>query len=57
MSYHLATKTERLVYGGVTEEPTVSYDGRYVAFSTAAGVLTGDTNGVSDVYRWAPLCR
>ena len=35
--------------------PSISADGRYVAFETAASNLLGvgnDTNGVSDIFRW-----
>ncbi|MHB0915236.1 MAG: TolB family protein [Thermoleophilia bacterium] len=36
---------------GVSDLPTVSADGRYVAFrSTATNLVTGDTNGVADVF-------
>ncbi|HEY5197636.1 MAG TPA: hypothetical protein VIJ51_11495 [Solirubrobacteraceae bacterium] len=36
---------------GVSSEPAISADGRYVAFaSTAANLVAGDTNGVSDVF-------
>src|SRR5215217_3773620 len=36
---------------GVSREPSVSSDGRYVAFSsTAANLVTGDANNFSDVF-------
>lgn len=36
---------------GNSREPTISADGRYVAFQSSAGALTpGDTNGVIDSY-------
>ncbi len=37
---------------GASKEPSISADGRYVAFtSDAANLVVGDTNGVSDVFR------
>jgi len=37
---------------GATTAPTVSYSGQYVAFvSAATNIVTGDTNGVIDVFR------
>jgi hypothetical protein len=55
---HLPTEITRLVsadnadnpvrtFGG---EPSVSYDGRFVTFTTAEPIVPGDTNGVNDVY-------
>src|SRR5688500_18381267 len=36
---------------GISLEPSVSADGRYVAFSsTASNLVSGDTNNVSDVF-------
>jgi Tol biopolymer transport system component len=36
---------------GLSSEPVISADGRYVAFtSSAANLVAGDTNGVSDVF-------
>jgi hypothetical protein len=44
---------------GMTSSPTyasarraVSEDGRVVAFTSARPMVAGDTNGISDVYRW-----
>ncbi|MBK8178749.1 MAG: PD40 domain-containing protein [Planctomycetes bacterium] len=37
---------------GLSDEASISADGRFVAFaSLAAGLVPGDTNGVSDVFR------
>jgi len=55
---HLPTEITRLVsadnndnpvrtFGG---EPSISYDGRYVTFTTAEPIAPGDTNGINDVY-------
>src|SRR5262245_8151452 len=36
---------------GISYQPSISADGRYVAFvSDAAGLVTGDTNGTWDVF-------
>lgn len=36
---------------GISDEPTISHDGRYVVFESAStNLVTGDTNGVSDVF-------
>lgn len=38
--------------GGVSDEPAISDDGRYVAFqSDATNLVTGDTNAKTDVFR------
>jgi hypothetical protein len=34
--------------GGIA--PSISYEGRRVAFASASGLVSGDTNGVSDVF-------
>ncbi len=40
------------VTGGVSDEPAISDDGRYVAFqSDAANVVAGDTNATTDIFR------
>lgn len=36
-------------------DPSISRDGRYVTFSSAARLVADDTNGVSDVYLRGPL--
>lgn len=37
--------------GGASHTPSISYDGRYVAFTSAAtDLVAGDTNAVSDVF-------
>lgn len=45
---------------GESQLPSISADGRYVAFaSEASNLVPGDTNGWSDVFvhdRWAPTC-
>ena len=41
--------------GGATctsTEPDISADGRFVVFTTCAGLTTGDTNRADDVYLW-----
>lgn len=36
---------------GISQQPTLSADGRYVAFlSTSSNLVTGDSNGVSDIF-------
>jgi Tol biopolymer transport system component len=35
---------------GHSEAPSVSADGRFVAFSSVAGLVPGDTNGISDIF-------
>ncbi|MEH1124038.1 TolB family protein [Micromonospora sp. CPCC 206061] len=35
----------------LTVSPTMSADGRYVAFTSEAALVPGDTNGVNDVFR------
>lgn len=35
---------------GVSNNPSISHDGRYVAFSSTAALVPEDTNGVSDIY-------
>lgn len=38
--------------GGVSDEPAISDDGRYVAFQSAAtNLVTGDTNALTDIFR------
>lgn len=55
---HMPTQTTQLVsadnngnpvrtFGG---EPSATYDGRYITFTTAEPISAGDTNGVNDVY-------
>jgi Tol biopolymer transport system component len=46
--------TTRITDGdGDSRYPTVSADGRYIAFySSASDLVPGDTNGVPDVFRW-----
>lgn len=39
--------------GGISEQPVISPDGRYVAFvSAASNLAVGDTNGLRDVFVW-----
>src|SRR5690349_12910704 len=38
------------VRGYASKEPSISADGRFVAFSTGARLLHADTNGLNDVY-------
>ncbi len=53
-------KTERISFGehvaeanGPSSEPSVSRDGRYVAFSSSAtNIANNDTNGLQDVFRY-----
>jgi len=45
-----ADKTVLVSAGGGPEQPSISADGRYVAFSTFRALVPGDTNGVGDVY-------
>jgi hypothetical protein len=41
------------VSDGVSEQPVISSDGRYVAFvSAATNLVSGDTNGKKDVFVW-----
>jgi Tol biopolymer transport system component len=35
---------------GTSMSPSISADGRYVAFTSASALVTGDTNGKNDVY-------
>src|SRR6478736_4210329 len=36
---------------GVSDQPSISYDGRWVAFrSTATNLVTGDVNGKADIF-------
>jgi Tol biopolymer transport system component len=35
---------------GLTVSPTMSADGRYVAFTSDAALVSGDTNGVADIF-------
>jgi len=44
-------KTERVSVDSNSEYPTISADGRYVAFqSSATNLVAGDTNGISDIF-------
>jgi len=56
--YVYDTKADKTVLVAVTsagapadgEQPSISADGRYVAFSAVRALVPGDTNGVGDVY-------
>jgi len=56
--YVYDTKADKTVLVSVTsagdpsigEQPSISADGRYVAFSSVRALVPGDTNGVGDVY-------
>ncbi len=44
--------------GGVSIVPSISADGRYVVFqSSATNLVTGDTNGVADIFSQRHGCR
>ncbi len=55
---NLTGETRRVVTGAVqpngdSRDPQITPDGRFVVFqSDASNLVTGDTNGVSDVFRW-----
>jgi Tol biopolymer transport system component len=55
---NLATNTTQLVAGGVASSqwPVISGDGTHVAFITASGLVSGDTDGELDIYlhRYVP---
>ncbi|HEY2868776.1 MAG TPA: hypothetical protein VGJ11_04670 [Gaiellales bacterium] len=47
----MSISTDGVQANGRSEEPTISADGRYVAFSsTATNLVHGDTNGASDIF-------
>jgi hypothetical protein len=46
----IATNTNQLIADG--SAPSISTDGKVVAFTSSAALVGADTNGVSDVYRY-----
>ena len=58
---NLATNTTQAVAGGAASSqwPVISGDGTHVAFLTATGLVSGDTDGQLDVYshRYVPRTR
>jgi Tol biopolymer transport system component len=47
----VSVRSDGIQGNGASHEPSISWDGRYVAFSSAAtNLVAGDTNGTSDIF-------